>query len=190
MVTAAHDVLCLLTRTQRGLDAYSGHFDLLAKDWKDALAALGARGDQRLLAEGAERAFVLECGEGPEGRLKIARKGLGRFVLTVRGRSSECALAEMGRCLSPCDGSADPATYAAVVRQLRDTLLRRPDEVVAAINTRMAALAADELDVGRVRLAAEGDRAAGNDTGRHQHDGRLITPRSVSSVRQSRRSGP
>ena len=45
-----------------------------------------------------------------------------------------CVLAEMGRCLSPCDGSVDAATYAAVVRQLRDTLLRRPDEVVEAIN--------------------------------------------------------
>jgi len=42
----------------------------------------------RLLARGAERAFVLECGEGPEGRLKIARKGLARFTVTVRGRPS------------------------------------------------------------------------------------------------------
>ena len=54
---------------------------------------------------------------------------------------SACALAEMGRCLSPCDGSTDETTYAAVVRQLRDTLLRRPDDVVAAINQRMSALA-------------------------------------------------
>jgi DNA polymerase III subunit epsilon len=57
---------------------------------------------------------------------------------------SPCVLAEMGRCLSPCDGSADEATYAAVVRQLRDTLLRRPDEVVDAINARMTSLALDE----------------------------------------------
>lgn len=71
---------------------------------------------------------------------------------------SPCVLAEMGRCLSPCDGSADPATYAAVVRQLRDTLLRNPDEVVEAINARMATLAADErfeeAGVHRDRLAA------------------------------------
>jgi DNA polymerase-3 subunit epsilon len=57
---------------------------------------------------------------------------------------SPCVLAEMGRCLSPCDGSVDEATYGVVVRQLRDTLLRRPDEVVEAINARMAALAGDE----------------------------------------------
>ena len=43
-----------------------------------------------------------------------------------------CVLAEMGRCLSPCDGSVDATTYAAVVRQLRDNLLRRPDDVVDA----------------------------------------------------------
>jgi glutamate carboxypeptidase len=42
----------------------------------------------RLLAEGAERALVLECGEGPEGQLKIARKGIGRFTVTVHGRPS------------------------------------------------------------------------------------------------------
>ena len=40
------------------------------------------------LARGAERAFVLECGEGREGRLKIARKGTGRYELVVRGRAS------------------------------------------------------------------------------------------------------
>ncbi len=73
-------------------------------------------------------------------------------------RTSGCVLAEMGRCLSPCDGSVDDATYAAVVRQLRDSLLRRPDEVVDAINERMAALAADErfeeAGIHRDRLAA------------------------------------
>ncbi|WP_395659687.1 DEDD exonuclease domain-containing protein [Nocardioides sp.] len=71
---------------------------------------------------------------------------------------SPCVLAEMGRCLSPCNGSVDDTTYAAVVRQLRDSLLRRPDDVVEAINGRMAALAADErfeeAGVHRDRLAA------------------------------------
>lgn len=42
----------------------------------------------RLLARGAARAFVLESGEGADGRLKIARKGLGNFTVTVHGRSS------------------------------------------------------------------------------------------------------
>ena len=42
----------------------------------------------RALARGAERALVLEGGEGADGRLKIARKGVGRYQLTVRGRAS------------------------------------------------------------------------------------------------------
>jgi glutamate carboxypeptidase len=40
------------------------------------------------LARGAARAFVLECAEGPAGKLKIARKGLGRFTVVVRGRAA------------------------------------------------------------------------------------------------------
>ncbi|HEX3930707.1 MAG TPA: DEDD exonuclease domain-containing protein [Nocardioides sp.] len=69
-----------------------------------------------------------------------------------------CVLAEMGRCLSPCDGSVDETTYAAVVRQLRDNLLRRPDDVVELITSRMSALAEgerfEEAGVHRDRLAA------------------------------------
>ncbi len=42
----------------------------------------------RRLSRGAERAFVLEGGEGRDGRLKIARKGVGRFELIVRGRAA------------------------------------------------------------------------------------------------------
>ncbi|MEO9324738.1 DEDD exonuclease domain-containing protein [Nocardioides sp. C4-1] len=75
-----------------------------------------------------------------------------------RPSRSPCVLAEMGRCLSPCDGSVDEHTYAAVVRQLRETLLRNPDDVVDVVNARMAALAADErfeeAGVHRDRLAA------------------------------------
>lgn len=52
---------------------------------------IGSRSSTRLiraLARGAERALVLESGEGVDGRLKIARKGLGNFVVSVQGRSS------------------------------------------------------------------------------------------------------
>ncbi|KQV72770.1 endonuclease [Nocardioides sp. Root122] len=67
------------------------------------------------------------------------RQCSGRLPAVPSG--SPCALAEMGRCLSPCDGTVDATAYAAVVRELRDTLLRRPDQVVEAINARMQALA-------------------------------------------------
>ena len=83
------------------------------------------------------------------------RQCSGRMARTPSGTA--CVLAEMGRCLSPCDGSTDETTYAAVVRQLRDTLLRSPDEVVEAINERMTALADlerfEEAGVHRDRLA-------------------------------------
>ncbi|HSP73382.1 MAG TPA: M20/M25/M40 family metallo-hydrolase [Gaiellaceae bacterium] len=42
----------------------------------------------RLLARSAVRAFVLEAAEGSDGKLKIARKGLGRFTVTVHGRAA------------------------------------------------------------------------------------------------------
>ena len=106
---------------------------------------------------------------GPFGSRKVAEKCLAALHDTfpvrqcsdrfgVRPSRSACVLAEMGRCLSPCDGSVDADTYAAVVRQLRDTLLRRPDDVVELVNARMAALAAEErfeeAGVHRDRLAA------------------------------------
>jgi DNA polymerase III subunit epsilon len=106
---------------------------------------------------------------GPFGSRKVAEKCLAALHDTFPVRQcsdrfgrvpsrTPCVLAELGRCLSPCDGSVDATTYASVVRLLQDTLLRRPDEVVEAINHRMAALAADErfeeAGVHRDRLAA------------------------------------
>jgi DNA polymerase-3 subunit epsilon len=55
---------------------------------------------------------------------------------------SACALAEMGRCLSPCNGSVSADDYAAVVARLRGALLARPDTVVASVTRRMELLSA------------------------------------------------
>jgi glutamate carboxypeptidase len=44
------------------------------------------------LAKGADRCFVLEPSLGPEGHLKTARKGVGRFVITVRGKAAHAGL--------------------------------------------------------------------------------------------------
>lgn len=46
----------------------------------------------RRLARIAQRAFVLEPPLGPEGKLKTARKGLGRFTLTVKGKAAHAGL--------------------------------------------------------------------------------------------------
>ena len=53
------------------------------------------------------------------------------------------AFAELGRCSSPCDGSASVEEYAEVVARVRAGLLHRADDVVDTIAARMAALAAD-----------------------------------------------
>jgi DNA polymerase-3 subunit epsilon len=106
---------------------------------------------------------------GPFSSKKVAEKALQALHDTFpvrqcsdrlprRPAKSPCVLAEMGRCLSPCDGSADEEAYDAVVHQLRDTLLCRPDEVIASITERMEALASaerfEEAGVHRDRLAA------------------------------------
>lgn len=46
----------------------------------------------RRLARVADRAYVLEPPLGLEGRLKTARKGLGRFTLTVYGKAAHAGL--------------------------------------------------------------------------------------------------
>jgi glutamate carboxypeptidase len=45
------------------------------------------------LAKQVERVFVLEPSFGAEGRLKTARKGIGRFTVTVKGRAAHAGLA-------------------------------------------------------------------------------------------------
>ena len=55
-----------------------------------------------------------------------------------------CALAEMGRCLSPCNQGVTAERYGEVVQDLRVSLVGRPDAVVSSLTTRMAALADEE----------------------------------------------
>ncbi len=59
-------------------------------------------------------------------------------------RRSACALAEMGRCLSPCDGSVSLDGYASTVATLREAIVRDPSAVVEAISRRLAELAEKE----------------------------------------------
>ncbi|MGN6160679.1 MAG: DEDD exonuclease domain-containing protein [Marmoricola sp.] len=59
-------------------------------------------------------------------------------------RGSACALAEMGKCLAPCEGGASRDEYAAIVASLRANILERADEVLAAADARMTHLAVGE----------------------------------------------
>ena len=71
---------------------------------------------------------------------------------------SACVLAEMGKCLSPCNGSVGAADYHGVVENLRSSLRSAPDAVISAMSRRMTALAAterfEEATTFRDRLAA------------------------------------
>ena len=64
-----------------------------------------------------------------------------------------CALAEMGRCLSPCDLSVSAEDYSALVQQVRSGLAADPAGVVAAMRDRMDALVVDQRfeEAGRFR---------------------------------------
>ncbi len=64
-----------------------------------------------------------------------------------------CALAEMGRCLSPCDLSVGHEDYAALVDRVRRGLSQDPGQVLRAVGARMDALVVDERfeEAGRFR---------------------------------------
>jgi len=78
--------------------------------------------------------------EGLEDIFAIRRctKSMGRTT-----RFAPCALAELGRCLAPCDGRVTPERYEGLVRFLQQTL-SSPDGLLAALEGRMERLAVDE----------------------------------------------
>ena len=64
--------------------------------------------------------------------------------LARRSRRGACALAELGHCLSPCDGTADIDEYAAEVLQVQRAMTADPEVVVRAVQERMRDLATSE----------------------------------------------
>lgn len=67
-----------------------------------------------------------------------------RTRLARRSRRGSCALAELGRCLSPCDGSADEQAYAHVVDAVRRALTGTPSDVVDHAVEQMGRLSRDQ----------------------------------------------
>lgn len=61
-----------------------------------------------------------------------------------------CALAELGRCLAPCDGRVDPRGYEPVAQLVRQTLGGEAGPVLDRLTARMQSLA----DAGRFEEAA------------------------------------
>ena len=78
--------------------------------------------------------------------------------LPIAPHSSACVLAEMGRCVAPCDGSVSVDHYATLVAEVRDALLNQADQVVEALASRMEKLSDgerfEEAGVHRDRLSA------------------------------------
>jgi len=64
--------------------------------------------------------------------------------LAQKSRKSACALAEMGHCLSPCDGSADADEYATEVGRVRRAMTGDPADLVASVRRHMLDLARSE----------------------------------------------
>ena len=64
--------------------------------------------------------------------------------LAKRSRRAACVLAELGHCLSPCDGSVEPSVYSAEVLRVRRAMTADPVELVDAIRCRMGDLAEHE----------------------------------------------
>ena len=72
-------------------------------------------------------------------------------------RFAACALADMGRCLAPCEGRAGPERYGELVRSLLSSL-SRPGGLLGALEARMGGLAEqerfEEAALARERLRA------------------------------------
>ncbi len=58
--------------------------------------------------------------------------------------TSTCALAGMGRCPAPCEGTLPPAGYDALIRPARDLLTGDSRAVAGALQERLGSLAGDE----------------------------------------------
>ena len=84
-------------------------------------------------------------------------------------RFAPCALADMGRCVAPCDGRTDPERYGELVRWLASSLSTSPGELLEALERRMSTLAdAERFEEAasvrdRLRALAEGTRRSRSD---------------------------
>ncbi len=115
VVAIAHHALEQLTRTQRGLAAYAGHHDLLAKDWRDVLAAKVATGTagskveteiQTLIAdlpraEALAGLLALGSGAKADGTVAAALQAAAAGAPKERRRELATAARLVDRAVSP-----------------------------------------------------------------------------------------
>jgi DNA polymerase III subunit epsilon len=89
---------------------------------------------------------------GSSARARLAKEALEETVpirrcttsMGIATRFAPCALADMGRCVAPCDGRTDPERYGELVRWLASSLSTSPGELLEALERRMSSLAEAE----------------------------------------------
>ena len=125
------------------------------------LGPFGSSGRATLAKEALEEAFPI----------RRCTRSMGR-----RTRFAPCALADMGRCLAPCDSRVGPEAYHALVGEMLASL-DVPQDLMRLLDARMTGLAQQErfeeaaLARDRLRALAEALQRARND--RWLTDGRL-----------------
>jgi len=102
-----------------------------------------------------------------------------RCTRAMRGttRFATCALADMGRCVAPCDGRATRERYGELVRELISSL-STPDGLLEALERRMGLLAAEER-YEEAALARDRLRALAEGLARSRADGWLVGAGSI-----------
>lgn len=83
-------VFALRTLVELGLEPPAVPVVLVNSD--EEMGSFESRSLVHRLARAAARTYVLEPSYGPEGCLKTARKGVGQFHVTIRGRSAHAGL--------------------------------------------------------------------------------------------------
>ena len=143
-------------RRRRGVPADQGR----ARD-RRAAAPSSARSPRRSLARLAKEALEDVF---PIRRCTTAMRASTRFA--------PCALAEMHRCLAPCDGRAGPERYEELVRSLISSL-STPGGLLGTLEARMRDLAEQER-FEEAALARDRLRALAEALARSRIDGWLL----------------
>jgi DNA polymerase III subunit epsilon len=137
----------------RLITAHEPAFNRRGKRWRSA-AYLTLDPDEawpRLKVSRAATAKVLLGPFPNQARARLAKEALEEAFAIRRctrsmGRTtrfSACALADMGRCLAPCEGRTDPTAYAGLVTALASAV-RDPTLLLRRLVARIDDLAEDE----------------------------------------------
>jgi DNA polymerase III subunit epsilon len=112
----------------------------LDEAWPRLKVVRHTRGRGEFLGPFNSRRIAALAKEALEEVFAIRRctKSMGRAT-----RFAPCALADLGRCVAPCDDRATPERYEGLVRSLQHAL-SSPGGLLAALETRMERLASEE----------------------------------------------